>query len=420
MKRLKKKVFKMKKALLLILLWPVALLGQDLEHTKFEMIKASAKFLITDKVVSADLKYQINCTRDNYTCLESQLDNKIFKGIVGKVRKWRQKTVRDQEDLKQLKALIWKDIILPPPKAYRLKLPGFPVYEHAMATLLKGQVQAKPKSIPVVRNAQPTATMIERDPLPEADTFPEPSAMASESARPLTNLPLIQKTSFMESIPPYFSLIVSAIAIIISFFAVTKKPARSRQKEVRTFNYEPDINSVQMRITELKEAIETFRLKMLKDHELFMKSVEDRLQEAISTGSKVVEWPIERKSELPPSTVNAEQYSAEVEAPVAVIKYAKFSDTRNGGFSLGIMRDQQNGEQTYQLELMGEQATYAIAEDLKAQKYALQNYEYLANACEIRNQVQPKSRIVTVEKGTLHKGADQSWVIVNRAIIEFR
>lgn len=408
----------MKKALYLILLWPVALLGQDLEHTKFEMIKASAKFLITDKNVSADLKYQINCTRDNYMCLEAQLDNKKFKGIVGKVRKWRQKTVKDKEDLQQLKALIWKDIISPQPKAYRLKLPGFPAYERAMVTLANVPVQAKRESIPVLHKSQASAVMVDSSQLAKADTIHETSVMAPEITSSQSSLSPIQKTSFMENIPPYFSIALSAIAIIISFFAVTKKPARSKQKEARTFNYEPDISSIQRRIVELKEATETFRLKMLKDHEQFMKSVEDRLQEAASTGSKVVEWPIERKSDLPHSTLYAEQHSTEAQA--AVIRYAKYSDSRSGGFSSGIMRDQQNGEQTYQLELMGEQATYAIAEDVKAQKYALQNYEYLANACEIRNQVQPNSRIVTVQKGTLSKEADQSWVIVNRAIIEFR
>ncbi|WP_345954020.1 hypothetical protein [Mucilaginibacter sp. PAMB04168] len=420
MKRLKKKVFNMKKALLLLLLWPIALLGQDLEHTKFEMIKTSAKFLVTDIRISADVNYKINCSSDNYVCLESQLANKKFQGIVEKVRKWRQKTVKDKEDLQQLKALIWKDIISPQAKAYRLKLPGFPAYEHAMVTLVNVPVQGKQQSTPVLHKSQPSAVMVDSSQLPQADTVPESSAMAPETTSFQSSLSPIQKTSFMENIPPYFSIALSAIAIIISFFAVTKKPARSKQKEVRTFNYEPDISSIQRRIVELKEATETFRLKMLKDHEQFMKSVEDRLQEAASTGSKVVEWPIERKSDLPPLTLDGGQHSAEVEAPATVIRYAKYSDTRNGGFSLAIMRDQQNGEQTYQLEFLGEQATYAITEDLKAQKYALQNYEYLANACEIRNQVQPNSRIVTVQKGTLSKDSDQSWVIVNRAIIEFR
>ena len=105
--------------------------------------------------------------------------------------------------------------------------------------------------------------------------------------------------------------------------------------------------------------------------------------------------------------------------PNAVVRYAKFSDASSNEFKTSQLSDKQNGEQTYQLLITGDVAEYRVADDPKAQDYALHNYEYLSGACDIQGQAQENSRITTLKNGTLTKSTGGNWRIENRAIIKF-
>ena len=92
----------------------------------------------------------------------------------------------------------------------------------------------------------------------------------------------------------------------------------------------------------------------------------------------------------------------------------------NNGFSNDILRNEQNGEQVYEIIITDQTATYSVSGNTAAQGYALNDVSYiLGRACTLGNQPFPNCRIDNKLNGTLTKTAE-GWTIGNKALVEFK
>src|SRR5690606_1826620 len=89
---------------------------------------------------------------------------------------------------------------------------------------------------------------------------------------------------------------------------------------------------------------------------------------------------VELENGLPPKANNQaaiKQASVEPQKEIKIstantvqLRYAKFLDLDNG-FHEKSLKHTQDGEQTFEIKIIGEKASYGVSNDTRAQKYAL-------------------------------------------------
>ena len=242
-----------------------------------------------------------------------------------------------------------------------------------------------------------------------------------------------QQTLLLGKIPnkniSYIALGAALLSIIICF--ITYKDKRSAAGKHKLASEKPpkeavasaqELQNLQQELTKkivmLTESLDTLK-KQLKDND---RSVQNKLTELNNQSREVVfdnitnktssHKPAEPEPITPPPMVT--------KAASSTIMYAKYSDMETGGFSQNILHDTQNGERTFEINISGDTATYGVSGDAKAQRYALQNFEYLDAACNVKGTPQSNGRIVTLRQGLLLQSAEGDWLIRDRAEIELK
>jgi hypothetical protein len=419
---------------LFLLLLPLNSMAQpsDCDSIRFEMIRETVNFLATDSKISTDVRFKVACTEQKYLCLEANINEKKLHGVLAKVRIWDQKkTGNTSADIQKIKSRLIADVAGSPDKVYRKNMPGYWSYiskmDALLAKVLKKSIdtansgtsgyKAAVQAVAPKTTEQNLYSSVRRK---GAASRPETTSATTDTAiqdTAETNLEIINQNSTkkvdMEINLAYVALAAAIIAIVISFLALMKKPPRSKR------SYPPSIDSgaaahsdrfgpLEGSIKEVIAQLETLKRSVgLIDKRLYELEEKPTVVEFDMRETRVAtQPPVHRNFALPESRLSTQ--------------YAKFSDLDNGGFSPAMLVETQNGEQTYKITINGDQATYEVSDDLKAQKYALQNYEYLSKACQIRNPPQPGSNIYTLSPGVLNRSAGQDWLIEKQAEIEFR
>jgi len=377
----------------LIILLPICVVAQNnADSIKFEMIKETINFYFTDDSPALNISknkigFKVDCESEDYECLNTV--SKDIKGASDKIKVWRNENIESEDDLKKLKEVILNDVTnIKQGKSYRKKLPGYNAYEEKLEewVILYNHQDNKQNAI-----VNPTSQNLVKD-LGTQQSQREP----------------------MENSLPLIALIASCIAVILSALSLYKK-TRNKRSSSSSRSYELD--SIKKNIEELHSKSSKFlNKKSLEPLEHAIERLNNRILELEKEDSNTVEWNLNKNT----GNIQNEnsQFLASDILPISNKSFAKYPNLENG-FSSSILKSTQNGEQTYEIEITGDEASYSVSNDAKAQKYALFNYEYLTNACELKNQPEANSKIYTLEKGTL-KNSSGNWIIQNKAVIQFR
>jgi len=204
--------------------------------------------------------------------------------------------------------------------------------------------------------------------------------------------------------------VLIAITALIMSFLVYRDLSRLLNSVGRR---KADIKILQDEVTEIKGRV-VQQLGAAKEPEVLSQALEDRL---IQLEKRII--AMELQAGNPEIAVAPVPRSRKSTAPVTEKKYAKLPDLQYG-FSNEVLQDNQNGEQIYELDIMGEKARFGISQDAAVQKYALSDYQYyLSNGCTLTNQPVKDSRIVVSEPGILTR-SDNGWKIDKKAVITFK
>jgi len=399
---------------ILLLFLPLAAPAQKkCDSIRFEMIRETVNFLATDTKISGDVHFKVVCSKPSYSCLEASINEKKLHGVIAKVRVWDAKKQNNTPDeLHSLRERIWKETFDPENKSYRKKLPVYKAYEKKMTELLRAAGYQAKRVKPEAES--PDSSESQAGQQDSTERFTPPRVIPADTAkRPLVTEPPTKKESSMQNNLLIVALAAAAVAIVTSFLALLKKPEKRRQLplQVPEITREEFVNRFKTQDQAIRKLDE--KLGQLEEAD---RRQDDRILE-LEENKNVIELYSGPKPDK--SMVSEPVFHQEAtQQPANIIRYAKFRDL-DGGFSPEILSETQNGEQTYMILISGDQATYEVVPDPKAQTYALQNFEYLSDACDIRNQVQAGGRIHTISPGTLSRSPENNWNIGTKAVIEF-
>lgn len=368
------------------------------ESIKYEILRETVHFLATDPKVSSNTTLEITCANGDYGCFEKQVGNTITN-ISRWFNSWKEIKVEDAKDLIYLKNKIHEEIVDRNGKTYRKDLADYQAY----LTKVDDLIDSYPLSDNQVEDQFPSFSL----------TYQSEPTEGLRSENKVNNAP----NNNLNTMLLYLALTMGGLAL---FFAlrppVLKKEAENKKKQLSHLSRE--IARINILIEEIhpkhseKKSREAYSVLHTK-----LEGIEKRL---VELENKEPENHIVWKEEIKLPQVD-EQASHETAPPDPAgnleIKYAKFLDLDNG-FSSARLKSSQNGELVYEIEIVGETATYFISEDPKAQKYGLFNFEYLKSGCDFENQPGEGDRIVTVRKGRLTKSGI-NWIIQSNAIIRF-
>lgn len=424
----------MKKLLLILLvgLIPRLCSGQNADNIRFEMIKETINFLGKDSKISKSKSFSLNCNKikliEKYACLEASITDQIFNGkkaLLARVRKWDEKKKGNTSaDLLKLKTSIFDDIINPVEKQYRqTEIPEYSAYLQKVDELIAGV-----KSNSTITRQSTTDQVGGPNDLDLQST----QAIIDKQQRSLDSLKS-EMSKYSVSTPnnniAYIALAAAIIGVIIGFVSYFNSGKLLKQYSLpsNTSSSETgpsvtDLKKIEEELTRkivtLKESLETLKTE-LKESD---RSVQNKLTELSGQSREVIFDNISNKSlSTKPKVESVQQQQPAISSFAnSAIMYAKFSDIEAGGFSTAILHDTQNGERTFELSIIGDEAVYGVSNDLRAQRYALQNFEYLDAACNVKGTPQSNGRIITHKQGNLSRSAEGNWMIVTKADIELK
>ncbi|QXV63615.1 hypothetical protein INP83_10845 [Mucilaginibacter sp. 21P] len=404
----------------LLILLPYKVMAQgDYDKIRFDIIKETVNFLATDPKISTLKDFHVKCSKPDYQCLEANINDKKLRGVLQRVRGWDNKKENNgREDILRLKERIWKDIIDAPGKEYRRALPDYGAYVKKIDQLLRGIAitPGRAAQSPVPRTelkTRPATLGVVPDKVDEQELSDSPGQKNTEMVKENDNT-TNKEVDFMDDKMSLFAIVTSLTAILISFLALFRKAPKVKAPAVPA----PPVQLY-------ADVAETRRLQqefvkvnqLLEQNDQLCKLLEKRLIELESQNVTYVFDVARSKPEL--ENVDTPVILSQ-EPPIQnLTRYAKFSDLDQRGFSSAMLKEKQNGEQTYEITIYGDEATFVVSDDTGAQRYALQNYEYLSGACIFNNQPQGSSRIETLVPGRLVRTSDENWVFGDRAHIQF-
>lgn len=358
------------------------------ERIKFDIIIETIHFLAQDPTISKNTDLFIDCDAGDYECVQLQVNN-VIDGIPSRVQRWSRRPADSKEQLSNLKNEILADIIDPPAKNHRKNLPSYQSYLEALDSLI---ASFDPEVEMLASNEPTPAISIANDP-------------AVEPENPSSNPTMLT----------YIALTLGGVALLLaiySLFSINKKSSKNDyriskiDKKVENVNGDfQELKVVQQRVKNLQEALGGFK-DNVASHEARLVELENGLPPKANKQVASAQVSFEPQKEIKISTPNAVQ-----------LRYAKFLDLDNGFYEKSL-KHAQDGEQTFEIKINGEKASYSVSNDTRAQKYALHNYEYLEKACEFENQPEADRHIKTTTNGELLKQGS-SWLIQSKAIIRF-
>lgn len=365
----------------IIIIFPNVLCAQNnADSIKFEIIKETINFYFTDpnpvlNVPKDKIGLMVICKYRDYECVEKI--SKDIRGATNKVTTWKMLDVVSKKEVENFKNTILEDVTNEQQnKSYRKNLASYLPYVKTLETLVASY-----------------------------DSNSQQEALITDNFQADNLEGLQQSHEPMENTLPLIALIVSCVAVLLSGFVLYRKPHKLENQE----GWKDDVAKLKNELHKVKQNSRKFLTKeSLVPLEEGLSRLNGRIIE-LESNHKTPEITQENRIDIPLT----------IDLPdKPLVSFAKFRDLENG-FSSSILSSVQNGEQTYQLEITGDSALYGVSDNIKAQKYALSNYEYLSDACDFINQAELGSQIYTVEKGWLTKSAG-NWIIQSKALIEFR
>lgn len=370
----------MKKYLLLLAFTPYILFAKNNgDSLKFEIIKKSINFLSTDKVSFKESSGNgADCKNGDYDCLIKYCKDNKLKGGKDKIDEWKKLPNASEEDLKEMNEKIIADLTTPTPKDKRTKLNGYKEYKSSLTELASLFFNVKDDDV-----------------------------VSSNTGNDISVNSNVNNGN--KSKIPFMALLFSLIALVLSLLSYLKGKNKPKSNDEKTNHElkaigEIDLQELKSKLTQKQDIHFNSLEKQNKEFESRIKEFENRLL-ALETSS-------EKKTSNNSNKNNAQESNVQ-------ILYAVLPDNINS-FSQSVFSNNQNGEQVYEIQINGDSATYVVSSDMKAQKYALTDFNYfLSSACELINQPTKDSRINTVTKGTLVKSGSD-WIIQSKAKIEFK
>lgn len=378
----------MKKYLLLLCMLPLAVSAQNkIDSLKFEMIKTAVDFYTNDPIFDKVKSNTSICKNGDYICLLTFTSTNGLTGVDNKIKNWKDVKCSTIKQLSGLKDNILKDIFTG--KEDRRKLKGYAEFMAAMGSYLPA-VESAP--------AEPTTKISD-------------SNVTKETPADTTGSDGSKDNSDSGGWKIWLALAAGLGGLGLGLRSLMTKPKKS-SSAVKTGSGDADTGKLEARVAALNTQLPLKAdISVLNAFEQKLNSLENRIIQ------------LEKKGEDRPDSSNSKSTSDQ-KAPANSIKegepvYAKMPDLNNG-FSNDILRNEQNGEQVYEIIITDQTATYSVSGNTAAQGYALNDVSYiLGRACTLGNQPFPNCRIDNKLNGTLTKTAE-GWTIGNKALVEFK
>ncbi|RRA97666.1 hypothetical protein [Larkinella rosea] len=391
---------------------------KKLDQAAFQMIKATAEFLATDKQTFPEVQ-TAQCTCDEYAGLNEFIAKNKLVGADKLVEDARRRAAQNFAQINQPRTaldeiktyLVQK--VASGDRASRQQLPGYKAYETTLTDLVNAAVT--PGTTPTA-TVQPAETPEPTTPADTAEKTPTPTTSTTQS-----------NGISMDS----FALILSILSLAgVAFLAYVVLKDRKPEQSARDVQFDSQLAKLNDRISKLEvrknQTNETFHLNsQLEALERAVRQLEQNRAE--KSGAPVAKVPLEvivpmqeapGEAEVPTRPANRFRPT-----PVLPTKptafYARTADLGDG-FSAGGLLTTPERDTVFDINLQNEtQATYQVSENADAQRLALSDpYSYLNDACEYLTQPNPNSRIRTEQLGRLTLQGDK-WKITEKAKIRF-
>ena len=383
------------------------------DSLKFEIIKETVSFLAIDKATFTNSSgKKLSCKYPNYNCLEIYINKQDLKGVNGKLNAWKSETSSSKEDLNKLvRNIIYEITTGSPKKQNRTKFKEFNPFKTKLNTIAEAFKASKASS---EENSTKLSSDSESKDTSISNTDDQLSSANDQIGFENNSVDVNNNDSLSDnqgidsgSSLTLISFILSLLAFGLSvYLLLTRKRKSSNNNKINKFDNHiyPDT------LDPLKQSIKNQKadLDKISDYLKNMDSSILQLQNRI----KVLEVLSEKKVDNEESSV----YTRKVEN---TLKYARYPNKSNG-FTNDVLKDSQNGEMIYEIELQGNHAQFYISSNPSAQNFALTDIKnYLGDACDFINQPSKGCEIHTKTKGTLTK-SDGIWIIQNKSTIEFK
>ncbi|RYY37423.1 MAG: hypothetical protein EOP46_02685 [Sphingobacteriaceae bacterium] len=425
----------------------------DFDDIRFNMIKETVNFLATNKNIPKRINNKFECEReklhDRYVCLEATITKESVGSASGPIVKLirnlnKKETKNTAKDIESLKKVILESALEIDNRKISLKdLDGYSEFKNQIESLApsggaSGSVKVEDTKVDNNEGSTETGRYLLDAKVDVLDKRVEKLEQA-DSKNYIT----------------YIAIVFAFVSLILSFLAFKKKKQHTSLSHQNNDNsvssnelnrVDDELRKAQVNIGSLTAELESLRQELKKQ------ALSLRNQHAEADAQKRTETEQQRRDETDvrnnPEPVQPKSVEADVQTNEIIFddiknnipaqnlsdnvktepfittdsskKYAKYSDLEQGGFSAGILQDAQNGEQTFEISILGDIGAYQVANDLKAQNYALQSYEYLSEACIIKGTPQVNKRIYNIKQGNLSLSAEGDWIIVTKAEIEIR
>jgi len=352
------------------------------DSLKFEIIKETVNFFASDSSAYKGLRGKtLTCGKVDYSCISDYCTRNDVGSIQKKVDEWQKAPSATGDDLTNLVSKITTDLSN---KEYRKKLDSFKKFKETV-----NQLASSFAEVPI----EVFAETAEKD-----ATKTVPAGVAELVERDMPN---------SESQLPLISLILSILALVTGGLALTRSSRGG--SSVRIEKSKPNNKIILNDVENLKGAKQESGVD-LAPIQTHISNLESRVLN-LEIQPKVFEMPKINKNVIS-EPVQSQQITNSN-------KYARYPDMSNG-FTNGALKDNQNGELIFEIQVSGSSASFCISSDPEAQVFALSDYKnYLSDACDFSNQPSKGCQIVTKSKGSLNRTGG-NWIIQSKAKIEFR
>jgi hypothetical protein len=382
------------------------------DSLKFKIIQETISFLAKDKSTFKNSSGKpASCKILDYGCLEKYLEAEKIEAQ-SQLKVWKSKHIISQKELTDFKKSIVIEITTGAPnKIQRTSLNDYPIYLKKIDGIVN---QFEDKRVVLVDKPQNINPDIEIKDTNTQNTEEQLNSVNDQLPNEENSVNANSNDSFIDNeeienrdILPLVSFLFSLLSLGIGVYLLLKRKRKSSNK-TNTNKYDNHIYPDTL--DPLKQSIKNQKadLDKISDNLKNMDSSILQLQNRI----KALEVLLEKKGDKEETSV----YSRKIENS---LKYAKYPNMSNG-FTNDALRDSQNGEMIYEIEIQGNQASFYISSNTSAQSFALTDVkELLGDACDFINQPSKGCEIYTKTKGTLIK-SNGNWIILNKSIIEFK
>lgn len=387
---------------------------EQINASRFEIIKNTIEFLATDAGTFKHVQTTSCQGCKTYADIENFIKANDITGAGALVSEWKKAPLdltpaRGKKDLKRFAASVISRITSGQEKMKRRQLPAFDAYEKKLSTIVASvdDYDETPDNT--------DATLTEG----EVDKNRDVAQETARSANP--SVPLVgtakaaeQPLSSMLSYPGYIA--AGLFALLALYFYMQLKNFKQKNASLeRTMKdlavsqgaSERKSHALQSRIDELEETLQQSRSQYGILQETLKKEKDKNKRLPVDNHSAVKEENVKPAAPALPAK------------PAPLIRFARYADQEDG-FSTSTLLERNDSETIFEITILTPtSATYKVADNEKAQRYALTNVSYfLSNTCWYDSFPKLNDLIQTDESGAL-KLEGNKWQITHPAKISF-